>query len=157
MLLWLQLILAIFMVIWVGSSLSQAADVVAEKSGLGRTWVGAILLAGVTSLPELATGVSSVNLYDAPDLAAGGIFGSCLFNLLILALLDFFCGPDPLFRRAHISHGLAAGLGCVLLGIAAMGMMLAGMEQNWVLGWVNVSSLFLILVYLLGARMIASV
>ncbi|MGB7414497.1 MAG: hypothetical protein WA902_09840 [Thermosynechococcaceae cyanobacterium] len=154
-LLWLQLAIAVVLVIVFGSGLAKGADVIAEKSGLGRTWVGAILLAGVTSLPELATGMSAVTFLDAPDLAAGGIFGSCLFNLVILAVLDFVCGPDPLFQRAQISHGLAAGLGCVLIGIAAVGMTAGGLGQSLQVGWVSVFSLILLVAYFLSGRMIA--
>ena len=95
--LWIQVIICIALVIAVSSKLSQSADMVAEKSGLGRNWVGAILLAGSTSLPELATGISAVNYLDAPDLAAGGIFGSCLFNLVILAILDIITGGGSAF------------------------------------------------------------
>lgn len=60
MLLILQVIVCIALVIIVGTWLSQSADIMAEKTGLGRTWVGTILLAGVTSLPELATGSSAI-------------------------------------------------------------------------------------------------
>ena len=155
MLLWLQLAIAIILVVVFGAGLAQSADILAEKSGLGQTWVGAILLAGVTSLPEFATGVSAVAVFNAPDLAIGGILGSCLFNLVILAILDFFCGPDPLFQRAQISHGLAAGLGAVLLGIAAVGLLQARMEQSIMLGWLSVVSIILMLVYYLSARLIA--
>ena len=81
--------------------------------------------------------------------------GSCLFNLVILALLDFYCGPDPLFQRAQVSHGLSAGLGAVVLGIAAIGLLQAQIGPNIMLGWVSVVSLILILVYFLSARLIA--
>ena len=110
MLLVLQSVLCIVLVVFLGTWLSQSADVLAEKTALGRSWVGAVLLAGATSLPELATGVSAVVVFDAPELAAGGIFGSCLFNLLLLALLDIFSGPEPLLKQAQIGHTLAAGL-----------------------------------------------
>jgi len=43
-----------------GYFLSLYGDVIAEKSGLGGTWVGIAMLATVTSLPELVTGVSAV-------------------------------------------------------------------------------------------------
>ncbi len=55
----------------VGTWLSRSADILGEKTGLGRSWVGAILLAGATSLPELTTGISAVAVFNAPDLAAG--------------------------------------------------------------------------------------
>ncbi len=155
MLLAIQSVLCIILVIFVGTQLSQSADVLAEKTGLGRTWVGAVLLAGATSLPELATGVSAVVVFNAPDLAAGGIFGSCLFNLLLLALLDIVSGPEPLLKRAQISHTLAAGLGSVLLGVAAAGMLLAQAKIDLTVGWVGIPSIFLIVLYLLSMRLIA--
>ncbi|MEA5593526.1 sodium:calcium antiporter [Rivularia sp. UHCC 0363] len=153
--LWIQVIICIALVIAVSTKLSQSADMVAEKSGLGRNWVGAILLAGSTSLPELATGVSAVNYLDAPDLAAGGIFGSCLFNLTILAILDIITGGGPLFQQAQVSHGLAAGMGSFMLGVAAAGIFLAGKGLHPMVGWVGIPSILLIVVYLISARLIA--
>ncbi len=150
-----QVVACVVLVILVGTWLSRSADILAEKTGLGRTWVGAILLAGATSLPELATGMSAVTVFQSPDLAAGGIFGSCLFNLFILALLDMASGPGPLFHRVQISHGLAAALGCILLGIAATSTLLAGTGKAVTLGWIGVPSLVLLLLYLISARLIA--
>ncbi|WP_199192564.1 hypothetical protein [Chlorogloea sp. CCALA 695] len=155
MLLALQSILCVILVVFVGTQLSQSADILAEKTGLGRSWVGAILLAGVTSLPGLATGVSAVVVFKSPDLAAGGIFGSCLFNLLLLALLDIFSEPEPLLKRVQISHALAACLGSVLLGVAAGGLLLARTNNNLTLGWVGIPSITVIALYLLSVRILA--
>lgn len=155
MLLFIQVILCIVLVIIVGSQLSQGADVLAEKTGLGRTWVGAILLAGATSLPELATGISAVVVFNAPDLAVGGVLGSCLFNLLILVMIDIFTGPQPLLQQVQISHGLAAGLSCVMLGVAAAGMLLVAAGNSLTLGWVGIPSILLLLIYGVSARLIA--
>ncbi len=155
MLLILQIVICVGLVIYVGTKLSQSADVLAEKTGLGRNWVGAILLAGATSLPELATGISAVAVFNAPDLAVGGVLGSCLFNLLILAILDIFTGPEPLLRRAQISHGLAAGLGCVMLGVAATGILLAQRGIPLTIAWFGLPSVILIILYLASAQLIA--
>jgi len=75
-------------IIYSGTQLSYYGDKIAELTGLGRAWVGLILMSSVTSLPELITGISSVAIVNAPNLAAGDIFGSCVFNLLILSILD---------------------------------------------------------------------
>jgi Ca2+/Na+ antiporter len=105
MLLFFQVIVCIALVIATGTQLSQSADILAEKTGLGRTWVGTILLAGVTSLPELATGTSAIVMFNSPDLAVGGILGSCLFNLLILALLDVYMAYATLhYQQALCNH-----------------------------------------------------
>ncbi|NET01581.1 MAG: sodium:calcium antiporter [Sphaerospermopsis sp. SIO1G1] len=155
MLLFLQVIVCITLVIFVGTWLSQSADIIAEKTGLGRTWVGTILLAGVTSLPELATGTSAIVIFNSPDLAVGGILGSCLFNLLILAILDICNGSEPLLKRAQISHGLAASLGCIMLGVAVTGMMLSKTEINLTVAGVGIPSIILLALYGVSARMIA--
>ena len=42
-----------------GFFLTLYGDVIAEKTGLGGTWVGLMLLATVTSLPEMVTGISA--------------------------------------------------------------------------------------------------
>ena len=46
-----------------------------------------LLLAGATSLPEVATDVSAA-LEGAPDLAVGDLFGSSMANMAILAIID---------------------------------------------------------------------
>ncbi|WP_225894454.1 sodium:calcium antiporter [Atlanticothrix silvestris] len=155
MLLFVQVIVCFILVIAVGTWLSKSADILAEKTGLGRTWIGTLLLAGVTSLPELATGVSAIVVFNAPDLAVGGILGSCLFNLLILALLDILSGPEPLLKRAQISHGLAASLGCAMLGVTAAGIILARTGTYLTVGWFGLPSLVLLLFYMASARTIA--
>lgn len=152
MLLFIQVVVCGLAVIFVGMRLSQSADVVAEKTGLGRSWVGGLLLAGVTSLPELATGVSAVTVLNAPDLAMGGILGSCLFNLMILGMLDIVSGREPLLRRAPVGLGLSASLGCALLGLTAAGMLLTQKGIHLTLAWVGVPSLLLIVLYILSAR-----
>ena len=57
---WVEFILCAAAIVWVANMLSRYGDVIAEKTGFGRVWIGAILIAGVTSLPELASGVSAV-------------------------------------------------------------------------------------------------
>ena len=53
---WIEFGICAVLIVAAATQLSRYADVIAEKTGLGRAWVGAILLAGVTSLPELVSG-----------------------------------------------------------------------------------------------------
>ena len=93
---WLQFVIIAGAITVSGSRLSKYGDVLAEKTGVGRTWLGLVVLAAVTSLPELATGVSAILWVQAPDLTVGDLLGSCMFNLLILAVMDLFSGiPSP--------------------------------------------------------------
>ena len=89
-LVWVQLAAASVVILVGASLLTKSADVIAIKTGLGRAFIGVILLATATSLPELGTGISAVKLLGEPDLAAGDAFGSNLFNLMIIGLLDMF-------------------------------------------------------------------
>ncbi len=117
---WGEFLLCSVVIVVCGYFLSLYGDIIAEKSGLGRAWVGLILMAGVTSLPELISGISAVTIASVPDIAVGGIIGSCIFNISIIALMDFFHGKDPIFSRAATGHMLSAGFGILLIGIASM-------------------------------------
>lgn len=148
-----QFVVCSALIVGAGIRLSRYGDILAEKTGLGTTWVGLLLLATVTSLPELVTGASSVLLFDVPDIAAGDVIGSCLFNLVILAMLDIR-HPVPLSARIHQGHVLSAGFGVVQLGLVALAIV-AGSHVP-VIGWVAVPSLFFVLVYVAAVRMVSA-
>jgi cation:H+ antiporter len=107
-----------------GYYLSLYGDVIAEKTGLGGGWVGFSLLATVTSLPELVTGISSVTYVDVPDIAVGNILGSCVFNLLLIVCLDFLHRGSSVFTLASQGHILSAGFGVILFGFVAFNILL---------------------------------
>jgi cation:H+ antiporter len=152
---WFEFVLCAALIIWTGFLLSKYGDVIAEKTGLGRVWMGAILIAGVTSLPELASGVSAVAWLKAPNLAAGAALGSCLFNLMLIALMDLAYQPGRILSKAQDVHILSGGLGVLLLGLVALGVLIGpAMNGFGVLG-ISVLSLALIVLYAVGARMIA--
>jgi cation:H+ antiporter len=140
------------LILWSGMRLSRYGDIIAEKTGLGGTWIGLVLMATVTSLPELITGASSVVLFDVPDIAAGDAIGSCMFNLVILAMLDVR-QPVPLSARIHQGHVLSAGFGIVQLGLLALAL-LAG-ERAPAVGWLGLHSLVFIALYGFAIRTIS--
>jgi cation:H+ antiporter len=152
--LWLQFIACTGIILVSGAYLSKYGDVIAEKTGLGRTWVGVVLMASVTSLPELVTGISSVAVFNVPDIAVGDVLGSCMFNILILAVLDFMSGPAPVSTRAHQGQVLTAAFGIVLLGLVNLSIF--GATQIPSLGWVGIYSLVFIAVYLIAMRSVFS-
>jgi cation:H+ antiporter len=152
--LWLQFIACTGIILVSGAYLSKYGDVIAEKTGLGRTWVGVVLMASVTSLPELVTGISSVAVFNVPDIAVGDVLGSCMFNILILAVLDFMSGPAPVSTRAHQGQVLTAAFGIVLLGLVNLSIF--GATQIPSLSWVGIYSLVFIAVYLIAMRSVFS-
>ncbi len=109
-LVWLKLLACLAIILFAGTKVARYGDAIAEKTGLGRVWVGLILLALVTAMPELVTGVSSVALVKLPDLALGTSLGSCLFNLTILAVLDVLHRRVPILSKVSKIHIISAGM-----------------------------------------------
>lgn len=149
-LLWLEFLLCSSVIVYSGTKLSRYGDVIAEKTGMGRAWIGLILMAGVTSLPELITGISSVTFADAPDLAVGDVMGSSVFNLSLIALMDLLHGPQPIFTRAERSHNLSAGFGVILIGMAVISITAA--EGIPVFGRISLATPFIVALYALAVR-----
>ncbi|MEO7840760.1 MAG: sodium:calcium antiporter [Anaerolineales bacterium] len=152
---WIEFIICAALIFRAGSLLSKYGDVIAEKTGLGRAWIGAILIAGVTSLPELASGVSAVAWLNEPNLAAGAVLGSCLFNLALIAMIDLAYQPGRVLAQAQDVHILSGGLGVLMLGIVAIGVLIGpGLSGLGILG-ISMLSIALLGLYSLGAKMIA--
>ena len=152
MVLWLAFIICTAAIIYSGSRLCRYGDIIAEKTGLGSAWVGLIMLASITSLPELITGLSSVIVVNVPNIAVGDILGSCVFNLLIYAALDVIYRPVPMSTKADQGNILSAGSGILLLSVVAISFVLG--EQAGSLGWIGLYSLVICVVYFAVIRMV---
>jgi cation:H+ antiporter len=148
----LQFIACTAAIVYSGSRLSRYGDIIAEKTGLGRFWVGALLVAMVTSLPELISGVSAVTVFDLPEIAVGGVIGSCMFNILIIALVDALTGRKSMHGNFNEGHVLSAGFGVLLLGLITLNLCVGPALPS--LGWVSVFSALFMLLYLLAMRVI---
>lgn len=109
-------------VVWLaGSRLALYADALAERTGLGRAFLGLVLLAGVTELPEVVTSLSAVALDNAP-LALNNLFGGIVMQTAILAVGDALLGRGSLTYFTPRPELLLQG---VLL-ITLLGLVLAG-------------------------------
>jgi cation:H+ antiporter len=79
-------------VVWrAGVRTARYADAIAERTGIGRVLIGALLLGGITSLPELATTVTAAALGNA-GLAVNNILGGICMQVAILAAADAVAG-----------------------------------------------------------------
>jgi cation:H+ antiporter len=150
--LWIGFLVCTFAIVYSGTKLSKYGDIISEKTGLGGSWTGVVLMASVTSLPELATGISSVTYAGVPDIALGDVLGSCVFNMLILAFLDALSRPEPLSSKAHHGHVLSAGFGILLLSIVAAGVAFPG--RRFVIGWIGPYTLLIVVIYFLAMRLV---
>lgn len=151
---WLQFAVCTLLIGYAGVKLSRYGDIIAEKTGMGGTWAGLVLLATVTSLPELITGVSSVTIAHAPNIAIGDALGSCVFNLLLIVILDYLHRGESVYRRAHQGHILSAGFGIILIGFVAFNLLLGNKGDGLSFGHVGLYTPIILLFYLLAMRVV---
>jgi cation:H+ antiporter len=141
-------------IIIAGTYLSKFADAIAELTGLGRLLVGSVLLAGATSLPELTVDISAVRL-GAVDLAVGDLVGSCLMNLLILALLDLsHHSKGRMLSKQAAAHALSGSVSAALMCIAAIGLLTSKWVSPYSLLGISPVILVIGIAYVLGVRLV---
>ena len=156
MLLWLQLLLCLAVIGYAGYFLSRYGDIIAEKSGISASWIGLILLSTATSLPELVTGISSVTIANAPNIAVGDVLGSTVFNLAILVILDALYKRETLYSKAAQGHILSVSLGTLLIAFAGFSLLLDHAGLSPALGHMGFYSPFIMVVYLVAIRAVYS-
>ena len=136
-----------------GSQLSRYGDMISDKTGLGRAFIGLILISAVTSLPELMVGISSSAIVQSADLATGDILGSCAFNLSLISIMELFSRKrSPLLNNVSQTHILAASLGIILFAFVGFGLFLH--DDITILRFIGLNSLLFALIYFLALRMI---
>ena len=150
---WIQLIVAAAVILFTSKYLAKSADNIATKTGLGRSFVGVVLLATATSLPELGTGINAVSRLDAPDLAAGDVFGSNIFNLLIVVVLDAYWRNRSFLGSVYKSTWITASLSISLIVLALIALWNPG-ESSISIGNVGLLSYVMIIFFVFSMLII---
>ena len=94
--------------------LALSADGIAEATGLGRSFIGVLLVSIVTTLPEASVTVAAA-MRRSYGLVLGNIYGSCAFNLFVIPIAGLFFAGGPLLGEMDDSHFVAAGAAVVLM------------------------------------------
>jgi len=147
---WIQFFGSAALIVFAASQLAKYGDVIAIRTRLGGMFIGVLLLAGATSLPEVLTTISSLS-QGVPNLAAGNLFGSNLFNMFLLAIIDLLHRNERILRKAALKHALTGSLTVFLIGLCVF-FILADIKVQ--IGWIGLDSLLIILVYIAGVRLI---
>ena len=71
-----------FLTVFLSIRLSYYADGLSKTSGFNGLLIGGLVIAGVTSLPELVTCFSAIAVSNN-ELAVGDILGSNVFNIFM--------------------------------------------------------------------------
>ena len=146
----LSLSIAVFLgsaavVVWAGSSLAAYADQLAERMRLSRLFVGTLMLAFATSLPEVVTSVTAARA-NAPDLAVGDLLGASMANMAILAVIDLFY-RGKVWPSVELGHARVAAVAMGLTAIATLGILT---RPTLSLGWVGLAPAVIAVLYVLS-------
>ncbi len=149
---WLTFAMSAAAIVFIATQLAKYGDAIALRTRMGGMFIGVLLLAGATSLPEVLTSISAL-AQDAPNLAAGNLMGSNAFNMLLLAMLDLVHRNQRILRRAALKHALSGSLATLLIGLVLF-FMLGNIRLQ--AGWMGLDSLVIIGIYILAVRQIQS-
>jgi cation:H+ antiporter len=148
--LWLQFIACVLIILFAGARTTSYADIIAEKTGLGRLWVGTLILGIVTSMPELVTSVSSVSIIHNSNLGLGTLIGTCIFNLCLVVILDIMNKDKPVLSIASKRHISSLIFGIALALIIVAGIALKKQMMALHLSYISLPSMALLVIYLLS-------
>ena len=152
-LIFLKFIICAVLILFAGKRVAKYGDVIAEKTGLGGFWVGLVLVAVATSLPELFTGISSVALVNAPGLAIGNLFGANSYNLLNIALLDILSKGTPILSALSPTQLLTAVLTLIPAMLATLGIIMPSKSIFGISIWnIGICSIAIFISYIITVR-----
>jgi cation:H+ antiporter len=138
---WGKFLLLLALIYVFGIRAAKSADIIAEKKKLAKAFMGAVFISMVTSFPELFTGISAVTIVNSPDIAMGEILGSCIFNLLIIGIIDISFRKNNFFQLKGKINILPLAFSFILINIITMAIAI-----EFKLAILNVS-LFSILIF----------
>jgi len=101
-------------IIMVGKKLSLYGDAIGDLTGIEKSWIGIVMLAAVTSLPEMVTSISATVMGN-PEMAVSNIFGSNLFNIFVVFIVDIFVLRSTSLSSNVSSKNFMAGFWSIIL------------------------------------------
>ncbi|MCK5585825.1 sodium:calcium antiporter [Candidatus Bipolaricaulota bacterium] len=127
---WFVFVLSATAIILAGIRLAPYGEAIGKRTGIGQGWIGLLFLATLTSIPEMTTTVTGA-MIDVPNIALGNAFGSNLFNVAIIVVLDvLLLGRGPFLLKVRTYHVLSGSVAILLTLLAALGMVI-GSPLTW--------------------------
>lgn len=128
-------------------------DMIDKKTNISGAFIGGVILAAVTSLPELVTSISSIAIGNE-GLIIGNVLGSDLFNLCIFGALTMIAVKGYKNSKVGTSHVMT--IICTILAYITTGAVLF---FNWgsIPGVsINIASVIIVILYAISCKFMAS-
>ena len=111
---WIVFLFSCFGILVAAPFMASSADQIAQTTGISESFIGVLAVAFVSSLPEIVTTVAALRI-GAADLAVANIYGTNAFNMLALAVADFFYKDASLFGQLDNSALIAGGVAILMM------------------------------------------
>lgn len=128
-----------------GVVLEQSGNALANDWGINGVIFGATILAAVTALPEISTGIRAVRLGQV-GLAMGDIFGGNQVQMTLFLVADLLAGR-PVLQSVDPSSGWLGGIGVVVTALFAGGLVLRPPKK---FAGIGPDSWLVLLMYVIG-------
>lgn len=148
--LWTGFAATAVLVVVAGIVLTRSGEVIAAETGLSHTLVGALMIAVVTSLPELVTSVAAVRR-GALTLAVGGVVGGNAFDTLFAAIADFAYRPGSLYHGAGRHEAFLIALTIMMTAVLLLGLL---RRERLGIARIGFESFSVLVLYALGIAVI---
>lgn len=112
---------AAIVILGAGYVLSMTGERLAERSGLGDSFFGAVFTAVSTSLPEISTVLAAVRL-GRYVMAVSDIFGTNLFDIGVIFIADLLYPGGPILNQPGPFAIVAGLMGIVVTAIYLVGL-----------------------------------
>lgn len=129
-----------------GFVLARTGDAIAQQSGMGTSFFGMVVLALATSLPEASTVLAAVRL-KRYEMAISDVFGTNLFNVTIIVLVDALHPGGPVLLEAGRFASFGALLALVLTALYLIGLV---ERRDRTVGGLGIDSVLAVGAYLAG-------
>ncbi len=123
-----------------GWALSETGAAAAEQTGLGGGFFGATVLAAATSLPEVSTILGAMRLRRYA-MALGDIFGTNLFNIALIFMIDAIATGTPVLGRVGGFAAVGALMGAIITAIFLAGLIERRDKTVLRMGWDSLAAL----------------
>ena len=137
------------LVVFLSIKLSDYVDLLDKKTKVSGALLGGILLAGVTSLPELFTSLTGTLIVGDNKLVLGNIMGSDFFDIMIFGVVYFLFFKKFTQGKVGKQHYLTCFFTALMLIVVTVAAFVLN-KNGWLLGWFNPMSFLIIIIYVLS-------
>jgi cation:H+ antiporter len=141
---WIGLTGAVILV--AGFVLTRSSEALAQQTGLGESFVGVLLLALSTSLPEVSSVIGAVRRRRY-EMAFGDIFGTNLFDVALIFVADLVYPGPPVLGEVGTFSAFAALLAIAVTTVALIGIL---ERRDTTVARLGVDSIAIVAIYLGG-------